>query len=117
MKKLLALFLLFGIVGCEKEPVEFVFSCDVTEPERYDKPEINMPLIINTKLKLLKFVDINFTDKYMNDEVYINAENHEQMHLKLSFNKLNGDLRFSFISEGTAPISYDYECKKIEPLM
>jgi hypothetical protein len=115
--KLLALLLLFGIVGCEKGPVEYIFSCDVTEPERYAKPELDMPLIINTKLKSLKFADKNFTEKYLNEEVYIHAENHEHTHLKVTFNKLNGDLRFSFISEGTAAISYDYGCKKVEPLI
>ena len=97
MKKLLALLLLFGIVGCSEKQTEFKYLCK----QEYQKPYTAI-LVINTKNETMDFMllyasgqtysgsgnkyDVNF----INDEYSVSAK--DRFDNEMSFNKLTSKL-------------------------
>ena len=97
MKKLLALLLLFGIVGCSEKQTEFKYLCKDLE---YPNPYTSI-LEINTKNETMDFIILyesgltySGSDKYdvnfINDEYSVSAK--DRFDNEMSFNKLTSKL-------------------------
>ena len=100
MKKLLAILLLFGIVGCSEKQTEFKYLCKGLE---YPNPYTAI-LVINTKNETMDFMLLyasgrtysGSADKYdvnfINDEYSVSAK--DRFDHEMSFNKLTSKLVF-----------------------
>ena len=121
MKKLLALLLLFGIVGCSTQ--NDITQNDISDVKYFEcireSSESNSPLFIkiDTKEQYIKILGAGFTfDKEWSDnDLWITAKQHStsSINSKFSFNKLSGDAALTFGKERD-----EYSgCKIVEPLL
>lgn len=128
MKKLLALFLLFGIVSCSQEPKIYAFECDAIEPKWEENYKPDESLVINADLKTISFKDVIYEEEYIDKGDSISARIYTKRNFfdeKITLNKFTGEMKISLHhnagepgSGGESPNFWtEYKCKKVEPLM